>query len=74
MASSFLLDAQKGFESVTIMFTELMNIDEMTAVNAFQAVSCMNSVFSCFDNIVDRHNVYKVRYFTPTVCWKLLYW
>lgn len=24
------------------------------------AVSCMNAVFSCFDNIIDQYNVYKV--------------
>lgn len=50
----------KAFESVTVLFVELANIDEITAVNAMEAVGCLNSVFSCFDNIIDRHNVYKV--------------
>jgi len=45
---------------VTVLFVELANIEEITAANAMEAVGCMNAVFSCFDNIIDRHNVYKV--------------
>ncbi|XP_057364672.1 soluble guanylate cyclase 89Db-like isoform X1 [Daphnia carinata] len=49
-----------AFESITVLFVELANIDEITATSPMEAVSCMNSVFSCFDNIIDQHSVYKV--------------
>ena len=50
----------QAFESITVLFVELANVDEITATNAMEAVTCMNAVFSCFDNIIDQHNVYKV--------------
>ncbi|XP_046645351.1 soluble guanylate cyclase 89Db-like isoform X2 [Daphnia pulicaria] len=54
------VDTCQAFESITVLFVELANIDEITATNPMEAVSCMNAVFSCFDNIIDQHNVYKV--------------
>lgn len=50
----------QAFEGVTVLFVELANIDEITAMNAMEAVACMNAVFSSFDTIIDKHNVYKV--------------
>ena len=48
------------FESVTVLFVELANIDDITDTNAMQAVGCVNSAFTCFDNVIDNFNVYKV--------------
>ncbi len=48
------------FESITVLFVELANID-ITAENAMEMVNCMNTAFSLFDTISDRHPVYKVR-------------
>lgn len=56
----FWLSHPKAFESITVLFVELANVDEITATNAMEAVSCMNAVFSCFDNTIDQHSVYKV--------------
>lgn len=52
----------KTFESITVLFVELDNID-ITAENVMEMVNCMNLVFSTFDTITDRHSVYKVIFF-----------
>jgi hypothetical protein len=39
----------------------MTNIEDIMIKSALEAVSCMNSVFSALDKIVDQqHNVYKV--------------
>ncbi|XP_032778265.1 soluble guanylate cyclase 89Db isoform X3 [Daphnia magna] len=50
---------QVNFESITVLFVELTNFD-INADNAMEMVKCMNAVFSQLDNVIDRHNVYKV--------------
>lgn len=42
-----------------MLFVELTNFD-INADNAMEMVKCMNAVFSQLDNVIDRHNVYKV--------------
>lgn len=43
------------------MFCELMNLDYTTLEGAMDIVSSMNAVFSCFDELMDKFSVYKVR-------------
>lgn len=42
------------------MFVEITNIDGIMGQSALEAVECMNAVFSCLDNVIDQHSVYKV--------------
>lgn len=44
---------------MTVLFVELTNVD-INAENAMEMVKCMNAAFSLLDNVIDRHNVYKV--------------
>ncbi|CAG0923220.1 unnamed protein product [Notodromas monacha] len=49
----------QSIEEVTVIFSELImaNQDSMAPM---EIVTCMNAVFSAFDAIMDRHDVYKV--------------
>lgn len=51
----------QSFESITVLFCELCDFDYSTIEGAMDVVSSMNSVFSCFDRLMDQFNVYKVR-------------
>ncbi|XP_046647803.1 soluble guanylate cyclase 89Db-like [Daphnia pulicaria] len=53
------VDTCQNFESITVLFVELTNI-EINADNALEMVKSMNAVFSQLDTVVDRHKVYKV--------------
>lgn len=48
------------FDSITVSFVEMTNIDDVMAKSALEAVSYMNVIFSALDKIIDQHNVYKV--------------
>lgn len=48
------------FDNVTVLFLDITNVEGISAASPFDAVSCMNIVFSCLDNVIDRHSVYKV--------------
>lgn len=48
------------FDSVTIMFCELVGFNSTTVKDAMDVVCSMNAVFSCFDSLMDKFNVYKV--------------
>ncbi|XP_044761356.1 soluble guanylate cyclase 89Db-like [Coccinella septempunctata] len=54
------LSTCQSFDSVTIMFCELVGFNSSTVQDAMELVSTMNAVFSCFDSLMDRFNVYKV--------------
>ncbi|XP_015840578.1 soluble guanylate cyclase 89Db-like [Tribolium castaneum] len=54
------LSTCETFDSVTIMFCELVGFNSTTVQDAMELVSTMNAVFSCFDSLMDRFNVYKV--------------
>lgn len=53
----------QSFESITVLFCELCDFDYSTIEEAMDIVLSMNAVFSCFDTLMDRFNVYKVRLF-----------
>ncbi|GJQ69469.1 hypothetical protein Trydic_g6576 [Trypoxylus dichotomus] len=48
------------FDAVTILFCELVGFSSSTVQDAMEVVSYMNEVFSAFDQLVDKFNVYKV--------------
>lgn len=50
----------QSFDSVTIMFCELVGFNSATVKDAMDVVCSMNAVFSCFDSLMDKFNVYKV--------------
>lgn len=50
----------QAFDCVTVLFLDIANVDAISAGTPFDAVRCMNIVFSCLDNVIDRHSVYKV--------------
>ncbi|XP_017776660.1 PREDICTED: soluble guanylate cyclase 89Db-like [Nicrophorus vespilloides] len=54
------LSTCESFDSVTIMFCELVGFNSETVQDAMDVVSSMNAVFSCFDELMDTFNVYKV--------------
>ncbi|XP_046441201.1 soluble guanylate cyclase 89Da-like [Daphnia pulex] len=55
------VDTCEVFECITVSFVEMTNIEDIMIKSALEAVSCMNSVFSALDKIVDHQpNVYKV--------------
>ncbi|KAB0803009.1 hypothetical protein PPYR_05195 [Photinus pyralis] len=50
----------ESFDSVTIMFCDLVGINSTTVEDAMDLVSSMNEVFSCIDELMDKYHVYKV--------------
>ncbi|XP_045029209.1 soluble guanylate cyclase 89Db isoform X3 [Daphnia magna] len=54
------VDTCEAFDSITVSFVEMTNIDDIMAKSALEAVSYMNAIFSALDKIMDQHNVYKV--------------
>ena len=49
----------QAFEAVTILFSNLVGFDEISN-NAMDSVRVINHCFTIFDPIVDKHNLYKV--------------
>lgn len=49
---------------VSVMFCEVEGLrPQATIQGVMSVVECMNTVFSCFDSLTDRFNVYKVIFF-----------
>ena len=49
------------FDTVTIMFTYLLGFAELCSeVSPMRIVHCINTIFSYFDTIVDKYDVFKV--------------
>ena len=49
------------FDRVTILFSYMIGFNEICAeVNALDLVECINSVFTVFDAVVDKYEVFKV--------------
>jgi hypothetical protein len=46
---------------ISVMFCEIEGLNpQTTKQNVMCLVECMNIIFSHFDNLTDRHDVYKV--------------
>ncbi|KAJ8919156.1 hypothetical protein NQ315_012142 [Exocentrus adspersus] len=50
----------ESFEAVSILFCELVGLTSTTVKETMVVVTTMNAVFSCFDELMDKFNVYKV--------------
>lgn len=51
------------------MFCEVEGLrPQATIKGVMDVVECMNTVFSCFDSLTDRFNVYKVSYNNIICC------
>ncbi|ENN80401.1 hypothetical protein YQE_03173, partial [Dendroctonus ponderosae] len=55
------LDTCESFNSVSILFCELVGLQAETVKETMEMVSTMNEVFSAFDQLMDKFKVYKVR-------------
>ena len=52
----------EGFDSVTVMFMDVVKFTQLAAkCTPFQVVNLLNEIYTNFDNIIDQHDVYKVR-------------
>ncbi|KAF2887217.1 hypothetical protein ILUMI_18956, partial [Ignelater luminosus] len=54
------LNTCESFDAVTVMFCDLVGFNSSTVQDAMDVVASMNEVFSCFDELMDKFNVYKV--------------
>ncbi|KAG8187980.1 hypothetical protein JTE90_005299, partial [Oedothorax gibbosus] len=55
------IETCESFDAVTVLFGEIVRFSELCArLTAMEAVTCVNDVFSLFDNVTDAHNVFKV--------------
>ncbi|XP_025415805.1 soluble guanylate cyclase 89Db-like [Sipha flava] len=55
------LKPYKAFDMISVMFCEIEGLNpQTTKQNVMCLVECMNIIFSHFDNLTDRHDVYKV--------------
>uniref|UniRef100_A0AAR5P0S0 guanylate cyclase n=1 Tax=Dendroctonus ponderosae TaxID=77166 RepID=A0AAR5P0S0_DENPD len=54
------LDTCESFNSVSILFCELVGLQAETVKETMEMVSTMNEVFSAFDQLMDKFKVYKV--------------
>ncbi|CAG9858831.1 unnamed protein product [Phyllotreta striolata] len=55
-----VLTTCEAFDSVSILFCELVGLTSKTVKETMVVVSTMNKVFSCFDELMDTYHVYKV--------------
>lgn len=48
---------------MTILFCELVGFISETVAETMHVVTAMNAAFSCFDELMDKFNVYKVSFY-----------
>ena len=53
----------QAFEEVSVLFCELSDFKSSSLEGAMQVVDNMNTVFTCFDSLMDQFNVYKASFY-----------
>ncbi|GIY53800.1 soluble guanylate cyclase 88E [Caerostris extrusa] len=61
MTNKFLIFPPQFFDSVTILFSDVVTFTEICSrITPMQVVSMLNSMYSIFDQLTEKHDVYKV--------------
>ena len=71
--SDKLIKGQKvepeSYTSVTVYFSDIMGFAEISAEsNPFQLVDLLNDLYSCFDSIIDKHQVFVLPICIYVIC------
>lgn len=65
----------QAFDPVTIMFGHLIGFTDMcSSCSPESLVACVNAVFTVFDAVVDRYNVFKVGQCSENIIPFLTHW
>ena len=60
----------KNFDQVTVLFSGVVGFDRISnSISPIAVVDLLNTLFSTFDKIIDKHDVYKVYLSIISICY-----